>query len=187
MGGASSNAAVFLQFLYEKCGVFRSVEDMTQEALQFGADIPFFLSSGTAWVEGIGEIIDPLVSITPYHYVIIYPNIECKTPVVYATLDQLGRFSKALSKNQVTETPIGKNDLLEPALHAYPELKACYEKIQETSQEQVYMTGSGSTFFIPFSSAQKAKDNETKLKNTYPKFIVSGVEPVSTLFYTRLV
>jgi 4-diphosphocytidyl-2C-methyl-D-erythritol kinase len=60
MGGGSSDAASCLLALQRLWGVRLPTQDLHAIALALGADVPFFLSGGHAWVEGIGEKITPL-------------------------------------------------------------------------------------------------------------------------------
>ena len=60
MGGGSSDAASCLLALQRLWGVRLAAQDLLAIALSLGADVPFFLSGGNAWVEGIGEKITPL-------------------------------------------------------------------------------------------------------------------------------
>jgi 4-diphosphocytidyl-2-C-methyl-D-erythritol kinase len=60
MGGGSSDAASCLLALQRLWGVRLPPQELRALALALGADVPFFLSGGHAWVEGIGEKITPL-------------------------------------------------------------------------------------------------------------------------------
>ena len=54
MGGGSSDAASCLLALQRLWGVRLAPKELLTVALSLGADVPFFLSGGNAWVEGIG-------------------------------------------------------------------------------------------------------------------------------------
>ena len=54
MGGGSTDAAAVLYCLGRMTGKSVSAPE------KLGADVPFFLTGGTAYVEGIGEIITPI-------------------------------------------------------------------------------------------------------------------------------
>ena len=60
MGGGSSDAASCLLALQRLWGVRLPAGSLQTIALGLGADVPFFLSGGHAWVEGIGEKITPI-------------------------------------------------------------------------------------------------------------------------------
>lgn len=60
LGGGSSNAASTLIALNHLWDLHLSHGQLHALALQLGADVPFFLHNGPAWVEGIGEKISDL-------------------------------------------------------------------------------------------------------------------------------
>ncbi len=60
MGGGSSDAASCLLALQRLWGISLPRAKLLEIALSLGADVPFFLSGGHAWVTGIGELITPI-------------------------------------------------------------------------------------------------------------------------------
>ena len=60
MGGGSSDAATCLLGLMRLWDVSLPRERLLDLALQLGADVPFFLLGRHAWVEGIGEQLQPI-------------------------------------------------------------------------------------------------------------------------------
>jgi 4-diphosphocytidyl-2-C-methyl-D-erythritol kinase len=55
MGGGSSDAASTLLALNRLWGLGLMRAQLAAIGLQLGADVPFFIHGGNAWVEGIGE------------------------------------------------------------------------------------------------------------------------------------
>ena len=67
-----------------------SPQRLTALATELGADVPFFLTGGTALVEGLGERVTPLPPIhPPWPLVIIKPPVGVSTAWAYAALDAL--------------------------------------------------------------------------------------------------
>lgn len=60
MGGGSSDAATTLLGLNRLWDLRLPLERLMALGLKLGADLPFFLGGGPAFVEGIGEILHPL-------------------------------------------------------------------------------------------------------------------------------
>jgi 4-diphosphocytidyl-2-C-methyl-D-erythritol kinase len=60
MGGGSSDAATVLIGLNRLWALNWPREQLMPIAAKLGADVPFFLGSGAAWVSGVGERIAPL-------------------------------------------------------------------------------------------------------------------------------
>ena len=60
LGGGSSDAAAVLTAMDTLFPGKVSRDDLLEIAVSIGADVPFFLTGGTALCEGIGEIVTPL-------------------------------------------------------------------------------------------------------------------------------
>ena len=124
-----------------------------------GSDITFFLSRGTAYCTGRGEIMDsidpPLPSGTKL--CIVKPNVGLSTPAVFRALDYdllshldadktlLPAFLKGVDK---VPDEYFINDLEPPAFKCLPELKALKEELlQVPGFDHVMMSGSGTSIF----------------------------------------
>jgi 4-diphosphocytidyl-2-C-methyl-D-erythritol kinase len=171
LGGASSDAAQFLVALNELLSWGLSVPSLQKLALGFGADIPFFIQGGRAYVTGIGEQIDPLPIESQCFYVLVYPGFKSLTPVVYHTFDRLG-----LGAHQ--EFALGENDLELAAFAAYPYLSEVKSTLLEAGLPNVCMSGSGSTFFSVFGSLERAQSWQIQLSARHPNWQVFCVSDV---------
>jgi 4-diphosphocytidyl-2-C-methyl-D-erythritol kinase len=65
--------------------------DLAQLGASLGADVPFFLTGGTAMGVGRGDQIFPLVDVKPLGVVIIKPSFGVSTADAYGWLDADGR------------------------------------------------------------------------------------------------
>ena len=74
LGGGSSDAAAMLQILNQLTCAELSYEELRQMATHLGADVPFFLTGGTALARGRGELIEPLLSSPVLPMVVIKPR-----------------------------------------------------------------------------------------------------------------
>lgn len=160
LGGASSQMAVFLKFLYQHYSIVSSLEDLKNLSCQFGSDIPFFFDGGQAYVSGFGEKIEPSIIYNHAAYILFLPNISLKTPAVYHRFDQLVRQHKF---NDALSVPMGHNDLLIPALDLAPSLKILLDSIEDICHKPLYMSGSGSTFFMAFQVLEEAQQVYSEL------------------------
>jgi len=116
-----------------------------------GADVPFFIHGyPSANVSGIGEIVKPYDE-EPLSLQITTPSIEISTPAVYTTFRE--SFYKELSAEEADKLTVmdskailkeygvdSANDLFEPAVALYPELKKHFH-------HGMFFSGSGSSFF----------------------------------------
>ena len=127
LGGGSANAAAILRWA--------NYED-EKKAVHLGSDVPFNIRGGRASVSGVGESITYL----PYEektFTLILPPFGCSTAAVYKRWDEMGG----------PKSPNG-NDLEPAALDVYPELQKWKEILEEHSQKEARLAGSGSTWFV---------------------------------------
>ncbi len=127
LGGGSANAAAILRWA--------NFED-EKKAVHLGSDVPFNIRGGRASVSGVGESITYL----PYEektFTLILPPFGCSTAAVYKRWDEMGG----------PKSPNG-NDLEPAALDVYPELQKWKEILEEHSQKEARLAGSGSTWFV---------------------------------------
>ena len=89
LGGGSTNAASFLTVLNQYF-LHLSPSELASIALDFGSDIPFFLTSGTALVTGIGEQVTLLPDAPFSAYILIIPPFSILSKTIYQALDQFG-------------------------------------------------------------------------------------------------
>ena len=163
MGGGSSDAASCLLALQRLWGVTLPRSDLLALALSLGADIPFFLSGGHAWVEGIGERITPLC-LPAARFLVVKPNAGLSTQMIFnaptlkrdsETATIIGFAANAQLDEGQTASPdtalnvvygFGRNDLQPVALNLCPQLGQCLDWLK-TKNLQGRMTGSGSAVF----------------------------------------
>ena len=150
MGGGSSDAASCLLALQRLWGTRLPTVQLQSLALGLGADVPFFLSGGHAWVEGIGEKVTP-ISLPSATFIVV------KTPAGLATQDI---FRAPLLKRDTDTARIqgftdlaesdmfkfGKNDLQPVAVQFCTPMLESLNWLA-THQLEARMTGSGSAVF----------------------------------------
>ena len=144
LGGASSDAAAAMRALRPLFGLEL---DLKTIAAGVGADVTFFLTGGTALVEGIGDRVRPAPD-WPRWYAIAWPGVELATAAVYAAWDGLE-----------SETRHGPNDLRGAAARADSRIDGFADQLGIGWQ----MTGSGSAFFLPSADRASAEAAVQKL------------------------
>jgi len=87
LGGGSADAAAALLGLGRLWGGV-PITLLREVAAGLGADVPFFLSGGTALGLGRGEEIYPLVDLPPHWIVIVRPPFGVSTAEAYAWYDE---------------------------------------------------------------------------------------------------
>jgi len=83
MGGGSSDAASTLLALNRLWKLHLPLSVLMEIGLRLGADVPFFLSGGHAWVEGIGERISP-VALPQSRWLVIKPAQGLETKLIFS-------------------------------------------------------------------------------------------------------
>ena len=151
LGGGSSDAATYLKMCNEVLDLGLSLNELATIGLEVGADVPFFIYGyDSANVSGIGEVVEEFkeesLDIETYT-----PKVAISTPKVYKIyrddfynpIDgfEVQRLKETKSIEILnTMSPTEANDLFEPALQAYRELKQHYKS-------GYHFSGSGSSFF----------------------------------------
>ena len=85
LGGGSSDAATTLLGLNRLWNLNISAEELMRLGRQLGADVPVFVFAQSAWGEGIGEVLTPLVLKSSF-YLIVSPNSVSYTHLTLPTI-----------------------------------------------------------------------------------------------------
>jgi 4-diphosphocytidyl-2-C-methyl-D-erythritol kinase len=112
MGGGSSDAASCLLALQRLWGVSLPPDELQKLALSLGADVPFFLSGGHAWVEGVGEKVTP-ISLPQAQFVVVKPPAGVPTPDIFSAPDLKRDTETATILGFAANTKGDKNSLME--------------------------------------------------------------------------
>lgn len=163
LGGGSSDAAAALIALGRLWGG-APVTLLREVGATIGADVPFFLSGGTALGLGRGEEIYPLVDLPPHYVVIVRPPFGVSTAEAYAWYDE--DRAAGLRENREFQTlPVPwpsraaqmVNDLEPPVLRRHQEIGALKLQLREAGATAAAMSGSGSAVFGLFRSRLAAE------------------------------
>jgi 4-diphosphocytidyl-2-C-methyl-D-erythritol kinase len=84
LGGGSSNAATVLLALNRLWQLHWPRQRLLEVAQQLGADVPFFVGGGHAWVEGIGERLTPL-RLAPQWFAVVKPPAAIATNEIFGS------------------------------------------------------------------------------------------------------
>ena len=84
MGGGSSDAASCLLALNRLWQLDWPLDRLLALGLALGADVPFFLGGGNAWVEGIGERLTP-IGLPPQRWAVVKPPSSIETRAIFSS------------------------------------------------------------------------------------------------------
>jgi len=156
LGGGSSDAATALMAANHLWDAGFNDEELMDIGLPLGADIPFFIYGRTAFVEGVGEAMQPVAGPDCW-YVVIEPGVAVPTPAIF-TAEDLTRDTNPL---RIADFPaahllseFGKNDLQAVASRLFPPVAQAIEWLGQYGAAR--MTGSGACVFCAFSGEAQA-------------------------------
>jgi 4-diphosphocytidyl-2-C-methyl-D-erythritol kinase len=163
LGGGSANAAAALAALARLWGG-APLTFLRDIAGRVGADVPFFLSGGTALGLGRGEEIYPLVDLPPHWVVIVRPPFGVSTAEAYSWYDE-DRVAGLREPRELQMLPVPWptraaqmiNDLEPPVVRRHPEIGALRSALRDAGAVAAAMSGSGSAVFGLFRSRAAAK------------------------------
>jgi 4-diphosphocytidyl-2-C-methyl-D-erythritol kinase len=174
LGGGSSDAAATLLALNELWGLGLPLSELVHLASKLGSDVPFFIHSGTALVEGEGERVTPLPSLPSTCFVLLVPplpKIPGKTKKMYNNLDATyftgGRFVRQALSSLRQGKAIGHglmfNVFEKVAFDFFPGLDRYRKALEEAGAPGVYLAGSGPCLFTFFSGKEEAGELFSRL------------------------
>jgi 4-diphosphocytidyl-2-C-methyl-D-erythritol kinase len=174
LGGGSSDAAVTLIALAHLWEIQTSVRELSDIGARLGADVPFFLTGGTALGTGTGADIRPLEDVTKMHLVVITPGVRVSTAEGYRALG-----APALTKTDTvvnlfvsrTEADFSdslcdvmSNDFEAVMVRLHPEIGRARDALMKAGARRAMLSGSGSSVFGVFDSKGEAGRARESLK-----------------------
>ena len=175
LGGGSSDAAYTLSGLNLLWGLGLNNRDLSSIGAEIGSDVPFFLNSPVAIVEGRGERVSPLKIDSSIDILLVNPFISISSAWAYASFDKLrmhGELAEPLTKKTVdiklfcraiekkdfaSLVTMLKNDLERSVKEKYPVVDKIKKSMLENGAVISAMSGSGPTVFGIFESKDTAK------------------------------
>lgn len=183
LGGGSCDVGAILTYFANLYQVDIFEENFLKKLKTYGADIPYSLYMEPCIVEGIGDRITKISSITKEKldiykkFIYIYPNIKVETKKVF---EKNTVFSKTVSHQQLLNKIKEKgylafhNDLTDACKCAYVSFSDIIDEISKYGYS--VMSGSGSSIML---FTDNIYDTCLKLKMKFPKFYIKIVEIVN--------
>ena len=148
MGGGSSDAASTLLALNRLWQLNLTLPALCRIGLALGADVPFFLGGHNAWVEGIGERIQP-IQLPSGRFLVVKPQAGLETRAIFSDPDLKRDTETAIISGFAANAfGFGRNDLQPVAQKLCPGVTQALEWLQSLGLNG-RMTGSGSAVFAP--------------------------------------
>jgi 4-diphosphocytidyl-2C-methyl-D-erythritol kinase len=167
LGGGSSDGARALQAVNRLWRTDRPADELSAFAARFGSDLPFFLFGPSSVCTGRGEVVRPIAPPRPRWAVLVLPPVHMPTPDVYRRFDELGLgraqdvagepgWAEWAQLDAARLLPRLVNDLEPAAFSLRPDLGELRQAIERTLGRPVRMSGSGSSLFTLYDTAEEA-------------------------------
>ena len=162
LGGGSSDAAATLIALGNPS---------PEIALSLGSDVPFFLTGGTAYATGRGEIITPLPCVAGIPLLLLIPEERVSTARAFGMLQRFSpplgieRYRAMIDNGLLSHAAQLINDFEEPIFAMLPALRTMKTQLYEEGAAWAAMSGSGSTIVGAFRKAEDRDAAREHFKN----------------------
>jgi len=173
LGGASANAAAALVGLAAAWRATATPAQLTDIAATVGADVPFFLTGGTALGLGRGDEIYPLADLPRHWIVLLIPGFGVSTPDAYAWYDRdhemghgVGREPQYVPGPWPSRAAQMINDLEGAIARHHPEIDQMKAALRRAGAIAAAMSGSGSTVYGLFQRRHDAATAVSKLSGS---------------------
>ena len=176
LGGGSADGAFTLIALNRLLGLGWPAERLAAIASRFGSDLAFFCHGPSSICTGRGEIVQPTPPPRAAYVVLILPGIHMATPAVYRRFDEM-RLGDATALRAATDwrqwatlgaaeiLPRLINDLEAPAFSLSDALRSLHGRASDAlGGRAVRMSGSGSSLFTLFDTADEAETSAARLR-----------------------
>ena len=167
LGGGSADCAAALLGLNRMWRLNLPESKLMEIGLRLGADVPYLLRGGFARVRGIGDESTPLDGARSVPLVLVRPGGGLSTPHVFAEYDRMaqargeidieGAYRALACGDLHAYDRLSGNALEAPARKLMPEIGRVMERLRMEGAVAVRMSGSGSTVFGAFESADAAQ------------------------------
>ena len=176
LGGDSSDAAAILRGLNQLWELRLTPQKLQGIAQELGSDVSFFLSGGTALMEGRGEKITPLPPMPHQWVILVIPKVPVspgKTKRLYSMLQPSHYTDGKITDKLIHSLKTGNRfpdsllfNTFENVVFARGEEPADYrDHILKIGAPNIHLAGSGPTLFTFLEDKARAEDLTARLKN----------------------
>lgn len=168
LGGGSSDAATVLLGLDQLWGTGLGIDRLARLGATLGADVPVFVRGASAFAEGVGEVLTPVL-LPERDFVVVWPAVGVSTAAIFQA-PELTRNTPASTISALLESA-QDNDLQPVAVARHPEIAQALAYL--SAHGPARMSGSGSAVFVPVADAATAR--AIAAGSRWPAWAVRGV------------
>lgn len=175
LAGGSSDAAAVLYGINRMYQLGLSLNELMEQGIKLGADVPYCLIRGTALSEGIGEKLTTLSNAPNCWVLLAKPPISVSTKFVYENLHlkelerhpDIDGMREAIEQQNLYGVAEKMGNVLETVtIPNYPVVAEIKELIRKSGALNVLMSGSGPTVFGVFDRWERAQKGYEALKQS---------------------
>lgn len=167
LGGGSSDAAVTLLALSKLWSLKTDLNELSELGARLGADVPFFLTGGTALGTGTGTDITPLEDTPKTALVVVTPDVRVSTAEAYKALsapaltktDGVVNLSVSRTEADFPDSlcDVMSNDFEAVVVRLHPEIGRARDALLSAGAARASLSGSGSSVYGVFESELEAE------------------------------
>ena len=156
LGGGSSDAAATILALNKIWNINDDIKNLELLGATLGADVPFFMTGGTAKISGIGGIVEKINTNFSGTFVLVKPNFGVSTPYAYSKVKfpltnthKISKITTILEKEAFdfeSAKDLFFNRFEDFIFDEYQEIKQIREVLENLGCASL-MSGSGATVF----------------------------------------
>ena len=156
LGGGSSDAAATILALNKIWNINDDIKNLELLGATLGADVPFFMTGGTAKISGIGDIVEKINTNFSGTFVLVKPNFGVSTPYAYSKVKfpltnthKISKITTILEKEAFdfeSAKDLFFNRFEDFIFDEYQEIKQIREVLEDLGCASL-MSGSGATVF----------------------------------------
>ncbi len=162
------------EFMNRMFGLGLSFHQLQERGVTLGADVPYCIMRGTAFAEGIGEILTPLDPCPKCSVLLAKPGISVSTKLVYGRLDSLTDYAHpdiygildGIREQDIRKIASCMGNVLENVtVEEYPVIEKIKEIMKQEGALGAMMSGSGPTVFGLYEERDAAKAAADRIKD----------------------
>jgi len=183
LGGGSTDVATFILMVNEYFDLKMTFEELNSLGKSLGSDVVPCYYDQPVLGEGIGNIITPIVSNMDFNLIVIKPELECNTGLMYRKLDELENREIPDNSNLVIKA-LEENDLdllVENLFNSFEEVVDCKEikkDLLDSGAVGALLCGSGSCVFGIYRNKKEAEAASRILSNKYLTYVCESINNV---------
>ncbi len=172
LGGGSSDAATTLVALNQIWRTGHTSSEIAAIGVKLGADVPVFVHGTSAWAEGVGDKLLPVMLGADSWYVVLFPGVSVPTAAVFQAAE-LTRNSPPTTMPGFLETG-GRNDCEAVVRARFPAVDEALEWLARHAPAR--LTGTGSCVFAKFGRVEDAERVAARAPDTWRAYVARGLE-----------